>query len=151
MPFSFTAPVAQALVARAQALHASPAADTLLRGRHIAVMCDDPACPSALALEQAATALGARVSHIPHQTLSADNAAALRLLGRLYDAVDAVHLAPDEARRLQQAIGVPVLNGPDRTDATADTLLARLDPAQLPTAAAPQRLLQAYLLSVLGA
>lgn len=150
MPLSTTAPVAPALLARAQALHASTSADSLLRGRHIALMCDDPGCASARALEQAAMALGARVSRIPQQTLTPDNAAALRLLGRLYDAVDGEHLPPEEARRLQQTIGVPVLNGA-RPGGGSQALLGRIDPALLPPADAPQRLLQAYLLAALGA
>lgn len=99
---------ARALRGAEQAGRAQP----LLRGKHLAVMCDEAGCEPAALFEQAALALGARVSRIPMQdTRAAAARDALRVLSRLYDAVDCECASADAALALQRAIGVPVFYG----------------------------------------
>ena len=94
------------------------AAGAPLRGRHVAIVGNDHAAPSARIFERAATALGARVSHLrPSLLLSggARDEAALRLLGTLYDAIDGIGLDAPQAQELQRLSGIPVfadLGGP---------------------------------------
>jgi ornithine carbamoyltransferase len=82
-----------------------------LSGRHVAIAGEDHDSPSARLFERAATGLGARVSRIGSAALlegreRAHHAA--RMLGSLYDAVDVLPFAPEQARELQEVAGVPV-------------------------------------------
>lgn len=80
-----------------------------LRGKNIAVMSrtgDDEAVQSFTA---AASALGARVSHI-RPGASKETAP---LLGKLYDAIECEGLPDDVVRDLERAAGRPVFNGLD--------------------------------------
>jgi len=81
-----------------------------LRGRHVAIAGDDHDTPSALLFERAATSLGARVSRIGSAALLQGRgpAHAARMLGSLYDAIDVLPFAPEQARKLQEIAGVPV-------------------------------------------
>jgi len=114
-----TAPLSEgdARIVRATAEALRGAAQTgrtqaLLRGKHVAVMCDEADFEPAAVFEQAAQELGARVSRIPVQDLRDAGARdALRVLARLYDAVECEHASADAATALQHALGVPVFNG----------------------------------------
>jgi len=82
-----------------------------LSGRHVAIAGEDHDTPSARLFERAATGLGARVSRIGSAALlegreRAHHAA--RMLGSLYDAVDVLPFAPEQARELQEVARVPV-------------------------------------------
>jgi len=119
-----------------------------LRGRHVAVAGADHGAASARLFERAATALGARVSHLRPGLLVSGHArdeAAARLLGTLYDAIDGVGMSAAQALELQRLSGIPVfadLGGP------ASPLRAQLtaadDEAQL------QALVEAALVRSLG-
>jgi len=104
---------ARALVENARRLRASLVAggSAPLRGRHVAIAAERHDSPSARMFEQAATSLGARVSHIGAGALAVDGrrqSAAARILGNLYDAIDFIPLPPERAESLQAAAGVPV-------------------------------------------
>jgi ornithine carbamoyltransferase len=104
---------ARALVDNARRLRASLArgGPPPLRGRHVAIAAERHDSPSARMFEQAATSLGARVSHIGAGAIAADSprqGTAARILGNLYDAIDFIPLAPERAESLQAAAGVPV-------------------------------------------
>lgn len=106
---------AQKLRATARALRGAAQAgqtQALLRGKHLALMCDEAEFEPAALFEQAALGLGARVSRIPVQDPRAAGAGdTLRVLARLYDAVECERAGPDTVLALQHAIGVPVFNG----------------------------------------
>ena len=69
-----------------------------LSGRHVAIAGEDHDTPSARLFERAATLLEGR-ERAHH---------AARMLGSLYDAVDVLPFAPEQARELQEVAGVPV-------------------------------------------
>lgn len=85
-----------------------------LRGKNLAVLCEDIACPRLDNFRRAAGELGAQVTHIlPSEALGSSSRApdALgQLLGRLYDAIDCHGLAPDVVERLERMTGRPVFN-----------------------------------------
>ena len=91
-------------------VHALP-----LRGRNVGILCDDPRRAEAVQLQQAATALGARVALVRSGLDEASGHAALeqmaRVLGRLYDAVLCVELPPAIVAHLRDAAGIPVISG----------------------------------------
>lgn len=124
-------------------------APTPLRGMHVAVFSDDAQSEVARIFDQAATQLGARVSHLrPRPELLAAEGADMDVLARLYDAIEWEGLAPEAALRLQQRTGVPVFNGL----ADPGHPLARLLPC-MPAPASPQDLLylvQAVLIGSIG-
>jgi ornithine carbamoyltransferase len=108
-----------------------------LRGKHVAVFSEDGQSEVAQAFEQAATRLGARVSHLrPRPELLAAEGTEVGVLGRLYDAIEWEGLAPEAALRLQETTGIPVFNGL----ADPGHPLARLLPC-MPAPASPQDLL----------
>jgi ornithine carbamoyltransferase len=86
----------------------------LLKGKHVALMCDEPRCGCATAFADAATALGARVSRIHAEAAMPPEAA--RLLGQLYDAIDCELMPATVAWELQQQVSVPVYDGLGRVD-----------------------------------
>lgn len=114
-PRGLSAADATALVATALGLKRAAAqglAPTLLRGKHLAVFADDPACEAALAFERAASRLGARVSHVrAHEELLRADGSHVIVLARLYDAIEWEGLSPEAALRLQDRIGIPVFYG----------------------------------------
>lgn len=85
-----------------------------LRGKNLAVLCEEPSCAGSDVVGRAASALGARVTHIrPSDALStaAYGPDALgSLLGRLYDAIDCYGVAPELIERLVQTTGRPVFD-----------------------------------------
>jgi ornithine carbamoyltransferase len=114
-----------------------------LRGKHLAVLCENPDCPHLGAVRQAAGSLGAQVTHIrPSEVLDASDRASDavgNLLSRLYDAIACHGLAPEVAVQLGRATGKPVF---DELDCRGDAAPASPGPA-------PGYLLQALLLSAL--
>ena len=104
---------ANVLVKRARALRASlgDPAVAPLKGRHVAIAAAGHDTPSARRFERAATALGARVSHIGPESLVLDDArlaTTARILGSLYDAIDFIPMPAERADFLQRLAGVPV-------------------------------------------
>jgi ornithine carbamoyltransferase len=103
--------VIDAAASLAQAAKAGHALQPL-RGKNLAVLCEEPDCPGLEYFSRAAAALGARVTHIrPSDALTPsgrDADAVGSLLGRLYDAIDCHGLAPEAVRRLATATGKPV-------------------------------------------
>jgi ornithine carbamoyltransferase len=82
-----------------------------LKGRHVAIAAAAHDAPSARSFEKAATALGARVSHIGPEALVLDDTrleATARILGSLYDAIDFIPMPAERASTLQRLAGVPV-------------------------------------------
>lgn len=142
---------AQAVLGTAETLRRAAEAGVeqpLLKGKNIAVLCEDPGCESANAFAAAASALGARVSRIPADASLRDAGAGgdtardmARMLGLLYDAVECDDLPPDVAHRLQGLLNVPVYNGLAR----GDHPLQRLSTGALP----PALLVQAMLVQTL--
>jgi hypothetical protein len=115
-----------------------------LAGRHIGLVNAPGHEAIARALEGAAHALGAQVSHVRAGLgatgAEADVATAARLLGRLYDAVAFVDAPRELLEHVGEAAGIPLLqvgDPPDAPPAGAD------DPAR-------PGLLRALLLEALG-
>ncbi|HEY9026796.1 MAG TPA: hypothetical protein VIP05_21060 [Burkholderiaceae bacterium] len=105
-------PVA-ALVERAHRLRSGLADPALapLKGRHVAIAAAGHDTASARRFERAATALGARVSHIGPEASVLDDTrleSTARILGSLYDAIDFIPMPPERAEFLQRIAGVPV-------------------------------------------
>lgn len=144
---------AQVLVATARTLKQADATGTtqpLLKGKNIAVLCDNEPCQAADDFTAAAVALGARVSRLSQDAALLQDSGlgtipASRMLGRLYDAVECDHLTPDGAARLQREVGVPVYNALARPDHP----LQQLMPAPI-DAADRKYLVQAALLHTMG-
>jgi len=118
-----------------------------LKGKNIAVLCRTPDCPCAREFEAAATGLGARVSRIPPDAalLLDDHAAThdtLKMLSRLYDAIECDELPLEVARRLHRTLGVPVYDGPARNDHPLQRLAVE--------GISPGYLLQALLVNTLA-
>ncbi|HEY0821162.1 MAG TPA: hypothetical protein VGD46_20450 [Rhizobacter sp.] len=78
-----------------------------LRGKNIAVMSKTGDDQAAQSFTAAASALGARVSHI----LPAASNDTAPLLGKLYDAIECEGLPDDVVRELERGAGRPVFNG----------------------------------------
>ena len=117
-----------ALLACARTLRTSPTATTerALRGKNLCLLSATHDYPGVALLLQAATALGAHVARIP-PSLSASSSAeeiqhTARLLGRLYDGVACVGIAPELVRRIAADADVPVFDGVS----APDHLVARL-------------------------
>ena len=82
-----------------------------LRGRNIGVLCEDPQRPEVFMLERTASALGARVALVQP---GLDGIEARRIgeragkvLGKLYDALICVDVAPWLVQVLRDASGIP--------------------------------------------
>lgn len=102
----------------------------LLAGKNIAVLCTDPDCPTAVDFDRAATGLGARVARVqPDAALLGEDGGSIRMLARLYDAIECDDLPLDTARRLQRLVGVPVYHGLARREHPIQALLPQLTPA----------------------
>jgi ornithine carbamoyltransferase len=86
-----------------------------LRGRNLALLHETPPDHAADGLRSAAVGLGAQVSHLrPAEArispVGADPAT-VRMLGRLYDAIDCESLPPALIADVAREAGVPVFNG----------------------------------------
>ncbi|MBS0435205.1 MAG: hypothetical protein JSR75_09995 [Proteobacteria bacterium] len=86
-----------------------------LRGRNLALLNDAAPDDGADGLRSAALGLGAQVSHLrpSDSRLLTDNPdpATVRLLGRLYDAIDCEAMPPALVADVAREAGVPVFNG----------------------------------------
>lgn len=147
------AATSRALLASARALRCSEGSDSLLRGKHIALICEAGAAGADLFVD-AATRLGARVSRIEPAQLWLDGQLcddAVRLLEHLYDAVDCEAMPARFARQLQAMLGVPVYDGLGSTHHAILGLLAAWAPAEAADAEASvhRLLVQAALVNSL--
>lgn len=88
---------------------------TPLRGRNLALLNDGASGGGAARLRRAALELGAKVAELRTQDTGigpgADARATLRLLGRLYDAIDCEGLPPAVVEEIARETAVPVFNG----------------------------------------
>jgi len=119
MPSRCTPPAADA-VTLAQSAHAFRQAaldgrlPPLLKGRKLGVLCDMPPQDEATIVHRAALELGAHVSLVhPGFDETSDGAAVLqtaRTLGRLYDVVACLAIAPALVRQVRAVAGIPVLD-----------------------------------------
>lgn len=147
---SFVLADARLLLETAAELHRAEEAglaQPLLRGKHVALMCDDPQCEAAQLFQDAATRLGARVSRIrpdAAETGVAHGERDARALGLLYDAVECEHAPAEVAERLRRAAGVPVFNGVARPGHALMRLCSE------PTEAERRSLVQSLLVRTLG-
>ncbi len=152
---------ARALLDTAQALKRAALAgldQPLLRGKNIALLCDEGTCAAAEEFRDAATRLGARVSRVqpdPSLLEGADGGASktARVLGKLYDAVECDELPPKLAARLQHEVGVPVYSGLARNDHPLAKLLDGMRAGvkeAAPEAEDRRYLIQAVLLSTIS-
>lgn len=149
----------QALLQLAQSLDRG-AVFSRLQGRNIAVLCLQPDEAALASLEEAASSLGARLARLDAQGWledSADSPALLRMLERLYDAVDCEGLPAERAQALQRQCALPVLVNLSQTQqavkALAPQLRALRSPEAHPASLAEEEVLlvQALLVSSLGA
>ncbi|MEP6874459.1 MAG: ornithine carbamoyltransferase [Burkholderiales bacterium] len=117
-PNDFSTPSARdmnALLSDARQLQAAARSGTpqhLLRGKNFGLLCDAADDADAALFQRAATALGARVAQLRTSlsTLSTPEEVqhTARVLGRLYDAVDCIGMAPEMVARISAEAGVPV-------------------------------------------
>lgn len=82
-----------------------------LRGRNLALLNQQGSAEESDHLREAALGLGAKVADLPTQVGGPGDAATVRLLGRLYDAIDCDSLAPAVVESIARESGVPVFNG----------------------------------------
>lgn len=86
-----------------------------LRGRNLALLDDLPPSDDAGSLRSAARGLGAQVSHLRPSdariSAQAIDTATVRMLGRLYDAIDCEAMPPALVADVAREAGVPVFNG----------------------------------------
>lgn len=109
------------LWARARALLPAAVAGSLgaaLSGCHFCVLAEDPDTQDARLFDQAAAALGARVTHLSPERAGLaglagadDSAATGPLLARLYDAIECQGLSRDRVERLAASTSIPVFAG----------------------------------------
>jgi len=90
-------------------------AQSPLRGLNLGLLCDTDGNAEAALFQRAASALGAQVAHL-HPKLSELSSPqevqdTARILGRLYDAVECVGMAPALVGRIGVEAGVPVFDG----------------------------------------
>lgn len=99
----------------ARASRAGQAVQTL-RGKNVAVLCEQPDCPHLVRFRRVAGELGARVTHVrPSDALTRSPHtpdAVGSLLGRLYDAIDCHDVAPEVVERLARTTGRPIFSEP---------------------------------------
>jgi len=85
---------------------------TALADRHFCVLADDPTTPDACLFEQAAAALGARVTHLsPARAGLSEGAPSTstgHVLARLYDAIECQGLDAVRVQSLAAATSIPV-------------------------------------------
>lgn len=90
-------------------------AQAALRGRNLALLCEGEPDDASRALQRAASALGAQVATLRASDTCPDGvqggSATVRLLGRLYDAIDCCGLADAQVETIAREAGVPVFNG----------------------------------------
>lgn len=93
---------------------AGVAPSTPLRGCNIALLCDGDAAAAA-ALKEAAAGLGAQVAQLRASDICPDgetvDRGTVRMLGRLYDAIDCPGLGAAQLETIAVDAGIPVFNG----------------------------------------
>lgn len=148
---------AQALIDTARVLKSGVGAEPpRLRGKNIALLCAHAEGEDVRRFDAAASALGARVSHINATPawLRDDppmGPPTARLLENLYDAVDCEELPAGFAQRLQAQLGVPVFDGLARDTHAVFGLLSRVvERGQTPGEEDRRALLQAALVGALA-
>lgn len=128
---------AEAILARARELVQATEAGFIppfLRGRNLGLVCKAEDSEESRLFERAATALGARVTHISASISELATGGGDRLrntarvLGRLYDGIECQGLEPAVVQQLGRTAGVPVFDGlaspGHATAALADKLAA---------------------------
>ncbi|MCW5666722.1 MAG: hypothetical protein KIT35_23055 [Piscinibacter sp.] len=117
------------LLERARRLRHEPA-QAPLRGRNLALLCDGEPDEAARALQRAAGELGAQVATLRASDTCPDghtvDQATVRLLGRLYDAIDCHGLGEPQVEIIAREAGIPVFNGLGERDRPARSLAALL-------------------------
>jgi ornithine carbamoyltransferase len=139
-PVPMTAYDLSAVLAHALALQRAALAGATqepLRGKHFGLWCDAGDDAVAALFDQAATGLGAQVAHV-RPSLSARSTVlevqhTARVLGRLYDAVECLGMAPALVAEVSRWAGVPVYDGLARADHPTARLADKLDLASPPT------------------
>jgi ornithine carbamoyltransferase len=123
-----------ALLARARELQAAARAGTTqraLRGKNFGLLCNETDAGDAALFQRAASALGAQVAHVRPSLSELSSPQEVRhtarVLGRLYDAVNCVGMAPDLVRQIGTEAGVPVFEGIASPRHPTARLAARLD------------------------
>lgn len=105
-------------------------AEAALRGRNLALLCEGEPDEAAHSLARAAGELGAQVATLRASDTcpGGDQAshATLRLLGRLYDAIDCCGLPEAQVETIAREAGIPVFNGLGERDRPARSLAALL-------------------------
>ena len=100
---------------RLRAAAADGRAGVPLRGRNLALLDDLPPSETVGSLRSAALGLGAQVSHLRPSdariSAQAIDTATVRMLGRLYDAIDCESMPPARVADVAREAGVPVFNG----------------------------------------
>ena len=133
-----------------RAARAGAAPQPLLRGKNFGLWCEAIDAADAVLFRSAATDLGAHVAHV-RPSLTATSTPlevqhTARVLGRLYDAVECLGMAPALVAQVSRWAGVPVFDGLARADHATAPLAEHLDHADTPTENR-RTVLQAVLLS----
>lgn len=106
-----------------------------LRGRNLALLCEGEPDEAARALQRAAGELGAQVATLRTSDTCPDgrtvDQATVRLLGRLYDAIDCHGLGQPQVETIAREAGIPVFNGLGGRDRPARTLAELVGALQL--------------------
>jgi len=122
-----------------------------LRGKNIGLICGGEPGAAAELFTRAATALGARVAHLDAEVVmgtGGEGRETVRVLGKLYDAIECQSLLADAVARIGRETGVPVYDG--LATATHPTAaLSALIEGSTPTDAR-ERIVQAVLLTTIG-
>jgi ornithine carbamoyltransferase len=140
--------------ALADALRAGDSLAGLLNGRNIGLVSTERSCADSLLFAEAATELGARVSHLRPSLADAGTPGAVqqtaRMLARLYDAVECQGMSHDAVKEVGEAARIPVYDGIASPGHPTASLVDRLDPDR--SQAQRRRLLvQAILIGTIGA
>ena len=126
---------------------------TLLRGKRLALLCETEEGVDAALFREAATDLGAHVSHVRPRLTDLDTADDLqhtaRMLGRLYDGIECQGLAHDLVEIVGREAGVPVYDGLASEHHPTARLTRLLDVGD-PPGKLRQLVLQTVLLSTLA-
>lgn len=126
---------------------------TLLRGKKLALLCESEEGADATLFRNAASALGAHISHIrPHLSdlrQHDDLQHTARMLGRLYDGIECQGIAPELVELVGREAGVPVYDGLASDRHPTARLAALLGGTESP-GTLRQLVLQTVLLSTLA-
>ena len=125
----------------------------MLRGKNLALMCESADSADAARFRQAASDLGAHVSHIRPSLsdLSSPDVRrhTARMLGRLYVGVECQGLPADIVSEMGREAGIPVYDGVSRQEHPVAGL-AKLLPGGESVEKGRQLIVQAVLMSTVG-